>query len=313
MNNVKILHAIPSPRNNIPAVLKYQKKLPFDRIIPKYMREVDAYYVVRDYFLNHSEYTHLAIGTDDIVVKPEHIQQLHEDLKQTDYPVLTGMMNVYQEDDQQVNLTPRNQIPTLLWATRVYRWIYRKDLTQYTTGGPIFQVGFSGFPLMVIRRDVVEKIPFANDAAINEVMYEKAGSLDVHFCHTCHQLGIPIFADTRVDMEHLRMEGTMQVGKKELVVTLIKNKQSLDYTVSWQTKPLKEIMILVREGIAECMKCGAIAKGTTFQDACDKLDHAVGMIRNKPCPGGTIHVTWNGYKIDPIDLNVKIPLLKTLK
>lgn len=314
-SRINILHAIPSPRDNIPQVLHFQKDLPYDRLLPKFMREVDAYYLIREYFLEHEEYTHLAIGTDDIIVRPDHILQLANDLAEKDYPVLTGIMNVYQEDVQEINITPKDQIPSIRWNDRVYRWIYRIDLPSYTHEGkqPIIQVGFSGFPLMVIRRDVMEKIHFANDSSTNNIPYPMGGSMDVHFCHNCYQLNIPIFADTRVDMMHLRMSGIMRVDKEAPEVVLWKGKTKQSFSVDWTQKKLNQITTLAKGGHASCSVCGAEADGENYQEACEKLDHAVGLVRNRPCRGGNKHVTWNGYNIQEPEQSVRVPILKRLK
>lgn len=279
------------------------------------MKEADAYFLIRDYFLNHAEYTHLAIGTDDIVVRPDHIQRLASVLAETDYPVLTGTMNVYQEDVQELNITPPDQIPSIVWADRVYRWIYRIDVPKYTKDGkqPIIQVGFSGFPLMVIRRDVVERIGFANDSATNNIPYPAGGSLDVHFCHACKQLNIPIFADTRVDMFHMRTSGTMQVGKQPPQVVIWKGKTKSSFGIEWTESKISQFLSVSKGGRASCSVCGAEAEGISYQNAVEKLDHAVGLIRNKPCPGGNKNVTWNGYKVIEPEMVVKVPILKRLK
>lgn len=205
------MHVIPSPRANIPQVLRYQRDLPFDRFIPYFMKEVDAYQLARNFFLEHEEYTHLAVGTDDIVVYPDHIKQLAKDLEEHDYHVLSGTMNVYQEDLQFLNICTKSV--SLRWHDRYYDWIPAKDIPKYTLNGPIIPVAFSGFPLMVIRRDVVEQIPFYSDAMYNDVPYKEGGSLDVQYCFNATRKGYGIYADTRVFMIHLRMAGKIRVGK----------------------------------------------------------------------------------------------------
>jgi hypothetical protein len=83
-----ILHTIPSPRANIGEVQRYQGILPFDKFIPYFMWEPGAYHVIREFFLEHTEYTHLMIGTDDIIVRPYHCLRIYKDLLEYDYPVI---------------------------------------------------------------------------------------------------------------------------------------------------------------------------------------------------------------------------------
>ena len=37
---------------------------------------------------------------------------------------------------------------------------------------------------------------------------------------------------------------------------------------------------------ARCEKCLIEAEGKTEKEAADKLDHAIGLTRSRPCPGG---------------------------
>jgi hypothetical protein len=67
----------------------------------------------------------------------------------------------------------------------------------------ILKVKFSGFPLMFIRRDVLDKIKFESDIEWNPDA-EKPEAFDVTFCYRCDQLSIPIYANTSVILHHLR-------------------------------------------------------------------------------------------------------------
>src|SRR4249920_4150187 len=49
--------------------------------------EVNAYKECRDFFLEHTEYTHMAILPDDLLVDVKHVDRLVEDLEQFDYDV----------------------------------------------------------------------------------------------------------------------------------------------------------------------------------------------------------------------------------
>jgi len=295
----KILHAIPSPRDNIQGVLDYQPDLPFDRFIPKFMPEVDAYHLVRDFFLENKQYTHLAIGTDDIVVKPEHMLALAADLEGKDYPVLTGVMNVYQEDHDLLNITPNGSIPSPIWAKRIYNWINKKEMYRYTANGtnPIIQVGFSGFPVMIIRRDVVERIPFESDAKYNPVPFPLGGSLDVQFCYSCHRMKIPIFCDTRVEMDHLRLSGQNRVGTaRPHAVHWVKDTQKI-YEIRYTEKLLVYDEDADKSGVLFCSFCEGEAEGASFKEAKEKLDHSVSRSRGIFCPAADGTLQWNGHDI----------------
>lgn len=204
---VNLLLAVPSPRD-IPEVLNEHPLLPCDIFVPKYYPEWQAYHHIREYFLSHKEYTHLGIACDDIVVKPQHIKRLVRDLELFDYEVMSGMMNVEEKDLEVLNITPTTNIVNPRHEERHYDWLNKKDVI----GKGIIKVGFSGFPLMVIRRNVVELIPFDSDGAYNGSDATSTGSLDVMFCKACHDRNIPIMVDTDVLLLHLRRHGTSRVG-----------------------------------------------------------------------------------------------------
>ena len=206
MTEINFLLCRGSPRSNIHDVEFFNKLLPCDRLMVRYIPEYQAYKIMRNYFLSHPEYTHMVLATDDIVVIPEHVIQLKKDLQTHDYPVLSGMMNVNQGDKINVNLSMR--IAAKERSFRTYYWINRNDLPVQS----IFQVEFSGFPLMAIRRDIVERFEFDADKILMGGKAENGASLDLVFCWKCKEVGIPIFADQRIDMRHLRKEGKFQIG-----------------------------------------------------------------------------------------------------
>lgn len=206
---VNLLFACPSPRD-IPQVLDEHPLLPCDVYVVKYEPEWQAYFQIREFFLGHKEYTHLAIACDDVVVKPNHIRRIIRDLELFDYEVMSGMMNVEQDDLETLNITPKENIVKPRHEERVYQWLKKKDVI----GKGIIEVGFSGFPLMVIRRNIVSEIPFDSDGAFNGGDVASAGSLDVVFCKACHDKGIPIMVDTDILLLHMRRSGVSYVGVK---------------------------------------------------------------------------------------------------
>ncbi len=206
---INLLLAVPSPRD-IPQVLNEHPLLPCDIYVVKYKPEWDAYFEIREFFLAHKEYTHLAVACDDVVVKPFHIKKIVRDLEESDYEVISGMMNVEQDDLVTMNITPKENVPDPVNDKRQYNW-YKKSEVE---GKGIIEVGFSGFPLLVIRRNIVEIIPFDSDGGWNGLDNRSRGSLDVAFCYHCYEKGIKIMCDTDVVLLHLRREGISFVGKK---------------------------------------------------------------------------------------------------
>ena len=213
MPKLKILLGRGSPRSNIKEVEKWNESLPCDKIIPRYFLEWPAYQLMRNFFLRHKEYTHLVLATDDIVVTPEHILQLQEDIEKFDYSVLSGVMNV-EKNNRRIDPDALNISMTIAQKDRrfrAYEWIKIHELPDKD----IFQVMFSGFPLMAIRRDIIEITNFDADRVFEGKPSHNGASLDLVFCWHCKEKNIPIMVDKRIMMNHKRKAGEMMINKKD--------------------------------------------------------------------------------------------------
>lgn len=203
---------MPSPRD-IPQVLEAWKKLDHDQLHVKYHKEYDAYKKIRDFFLEHSEYTHLAICPDDLVITPKDLEILAKDLQGFNFPVLSGICNVGLNPealDYLAVITTDHPLPSKDSERRHFEWAKESDL-EFT----ITRVNFSGFPLFIIRRDIVERFEFDSQGKIEGKEPNSVGNLDVIFAWNCHENKIPIFVDKRAKMLHLRGYHELRVGKDD--------------------------------------------------------------------------------------------------
>jgi hypothetical protein len=198
---INILLGIPSPRD-IPQVLEQQDKLPIDKLIIKYYHEWTAYQHMRTQFLRLKEYTHLVIASDDLIVKPENVLKLINELEKKDYPVFGGVCSINGDDLNTINIIRVENMPTL--NERHYEFIKRKTMSG------INQVGYAGFPLMAIRRDLIERFDFDSQSKLEGGDPDYTGNLDLIFCLRCKENNIPIFVDTDNYMVHLRGHGQIK-------------------------------------------------------------------------------------------------------
>ena len=207
-----------SPRSNIDEVENENPHImkECDILNIRYCFEFDAYKWARDYFLNNKEYDYLLIATDDIIVKPEHIIQLKEDINDFKFAVISGMMNVDEIDYPNGNLNICSVLALKDKKLRQYDWL---DITRLPKDD-IFLVKFSGFPLMAIRRDIVEMFPFATDSIFKGKGMQFGASLDFVFCWYCHEYNVPIYVDKRIFMHHLRNHGKHQAGERKKEIWL---------------------------------------------------------------------------------------------
>lgn len=214
---IKLLLAVTCPRDNIEEVSKQWPELPCDKLLIKFLPEYQVYGIMRNYFLyEDGDWTHLVISSDDLVVKKENIEWLLEVLEQQDLPVVSGVCNIDETDFDLLNITPPHNIPEAKtpYLERKYEFMRDSQINQNNLDHQLVRVGFSGFPLMAIRRDIIEKIPFETDAEAMQKPIEYGQSTDLIFCYRCMEEGIPIYADTKNFMKHLRLSGEIQVGKK---------------------------------------------------------------------------------------------------
>lgn len=157
------LICIPSPRN-IKVVADCHDNLEnYDRLwMKENFDELQAYQILRNYFLEHKEYTHFVITPDDLLIPIKTFEKLVDDLKRKDYPVLSGVCNFNCERfktyelDLVVDANHKNGVDYLLQNEVPHFKHYAK--TGQIKG--IRKVAFAGFSLTFIRRDIVEKIPF---------------------------------------------------------------------------------------------------------------------------------------------------------
>lgn len=196
----------PSPRD-IPEVYEELKLTGHDRLYAKYYPEKIAYRLLQKWFLDHEDYTHLVICPDDLIIKKEHLDRLISVLREYDYPVLSGVCNVDQGANKDfLNVTynlphPTRSVPEkkqVGW--RHYHWVHKNTVFPNI----IHPFLFSGFAAMFLRRDVVQRYRFTDDARQNGTPSLITGAIDVMFANVCAIEGIPQMVDTSVRMEHLK-------------------------------------------------------------------------------------------------------------
>jgi hypothetical protein len=185
---VRPMLGIPSPRDLPDFLMAMAYFCEAPRLWAKYYTEMFAYQNIRNYFLKHTDYTHLVICPDDLLITPGAFNLLRRDLEEEpkDYPVLAGICNAKYGDDR---VACRDTLGGGFISNEQL-----DDLRREQGGDPIVRVRHEGFALSFIRRDIVEKVPFGS-------IYTTA--IDHHFSLMCYKLKIPIHVDTRARLIHL--------------------------------------------------------------------------------------------------------------
>lgn len=214
---------------DIPEVLDNLKEIPCDKLYINYYAYPFPHRAARDYFLAHEEYTHLCIVTNDLVVTLKNYRKMIDNVY--NYPfldVLCGVCNVDQDQESEYwNICP--DLPPL--GSMDYHW-YKSSLRDYLKGA-IIRVAFAGFPFMCVARHVIQGLMLRPGRPGYDGcdLFGKDGfAADNWFCHALWDIHVPIYCDTSIEMEHLRYQYEMQVGKKEPNCELHRDSQILNVT-----------------------------------------------------------------------------------
>lgn len=193
------LIASPSPRD-IPQFEAGLDTIEYDKLLVKYHHPKRAYKIIRDYFLDN-DYTHLVLHPDDLIADVTHFDKLLANCN--DYPVLSGICNVDVDSSPYLLAADITALPNPIRDLRRYTFVPKSR-----NPNRIVKAYWAGFPFMFIQREVVEKIPFEDDTRYNlNDTHNQGWAFDVTFCYSCSKLGIPIYVDFSVFMNHLKGAG----------------------------------------------------------------------------------------------------------
>jgi hypothetical protein len=178
----------------------------------KYFPIKEAMMRLRDYFLAYKEYTHFIYAADDLVIRPLHIECLKKSLDIKDRPYIAGVCNVDLDEHKDYLAITRNlphpakNLPSQL-GWRWYHWYHKDEVEK-----GLMRVWHSGNACAILRRDIVEQIPFEDDRLFNisEVIQEH-GSIDVMYSNTLAKMEIQQVVDTDCRMLHMRNYGKIDI------------------------------------------------------------------------------------------------------
>jgi hypothetical protein len=174
-----------------------------DKLLVKYHNSDEAYSIIRNFFLEHKEYTHLLIYAEDVLATPDVVKLLIMDARLLNYPVVTGWLN-YDFKRNWVAISTKDLSKTKVTIAEQYYFLKPTDMLFYDN--PLMEVTFTGMPLTLIRRDVVEKTTFKPYSYVYDNLlgtFMRLGTMfDLQFCLECRRLSIPIILDKRVFTVH---------------------------------------------------------------------------------------------------------------
>jgi GT2 family glycosyltransferase len=174
-----------------------------DKLLVKYYDQEEAFQIIRKFFLEHKEYTHLLIYAEDVLATPDAVKLLIKDAEEYNYPVVTGWCNFDFKRDW-IAISTKDLSKARIMFAEQYGFLQPDSMLFYDD--PFETVTFTGMPLTLIRRDVVEKVTFKPYAYSYDnvlgVFMRRGTMFDLQFCLECRRLGIPIILDKRVFAVH---------------------------------------------------------------------------------------------------------------
>jgi len=183
-----------------------------DKLAVKYCMKHDADEIAVKYFLSHSEYDYLLISSDDVYGTPDHIRTLLRDVEEHDYPIMSGW-NDYGKGLAALSVSSADR--TAIQAKKItyasYNFVTLSQLITAQFGYPIIKAWFVGLPLTMIRRDILQKVPFRPFMYLKDQycvtkrsQVQGRGIMqDLQFALDCEKNNIPIMVDLRVFLLHL--------------------------------------------------------------------------------------------------------------
>lgn len=248
-NLVNLLILNPSPRHIKIFEAKLQKlNSKYDILrIKNDFDEKHAYNSGREWFLQHPEYTHLAILPDDLLIDTKHVGKLVQDLQEFDYDVLSGISNFalstanffnkmtaidykkYEAVDQ-LKKTGRFDYFKHIMTRAEYKQI-KEDMKNKPNR--IIRVALSNFPFTIAKRHVIEKIVFDSNLM----------GVDTAFFQSCIINNIATYADLDVESWHIKgIENNKQM-KESIIMAFDKNISTRVHYVE-SNKPEREEVFL---------------------------------------------------------------------
>jgi len=191
--------AITCSARNIP-ICEYwrNRNNKYDHLIVKHYPLSEALNLARNFFLKHSEYTHLLIWAEDVIANTEHAKLLEEDYETYKYKVISGYSTI-SFTDEHINITQKDLSKEYIYTREQYNLFRMSQVIYQTIEYPIIKVFFQGHSLSLIERSVVEKIPFRHYKIVNDMGVMQ----DLQFAIDLHKNNIPQYVDLRVYVPHL--------------------------------------------------------------------------------------------------------------
>jgi len=200
---LKMLVAIPSPRdiqsfNDAVKNCLYD----YDKLWVKHISEEQKpYTIIRNYFLEHNYYSHLAILPDDVIIHRHGIEKLVSNVMsdRSKYKVMMGIFNC---DIGSPFVGCCMNLPSLSRMGREHNFLWRVQVE----GKGILQVAWAGTPFAILDGRLLRDgiVSLKNDAEATGKPNMSGCCQDVVLANELAQHKIPLYIDSEALFLHLK-------------------------------------------------------------------------------------------------------------
>ena len=209
-----------------------------DKLLVRFHLHHEADDVAMRFFNEHKEYDSMIVSSDDVLGTPDNVRMLLEDEEKNNFPVVSGWCNVLIDKPwAAVSMGANRQaIRTKVVRFEDYNFITVHDIILAKYGYPYFKAWFTGMPLTLIKREVLEKFPlrpfrmhrdpichYALDKDIREGRKARGVMQDFQFACDCAVNKVPITIDARIFLLHFGFMGLyLKIGEMPRSVEFVK-------------------------------------------------------------------------------------------
>jgi hypothetical protein len=194
-----------------PEVRKAVDALRIDKIIFEYFPFPKTFELVGEFVKSHHKnYTHIIIAPSDIIITPENLSTLLEDIKKYPDNPVCGVANVGTVKNKD-DLSVCREIPESV--NHPHLWVNKDEIFTEK----YLKVGFAGFPLQAIPMKLAKKF----DWSVNydtEYPRDEGIPIDYRFSKWCLNHDIPIIANMHNRIHHHKPYGVNPTGKRMRII-----------------------------------------------------------------------------------------------
>ena len=196
----------------LPEVRKAVDELRIDKIIFEYFPYPKTFELVGEFVKSHhKDYTHIIMAPPDIVITPENLNTLLNDIKEYPNNPICGVANVSLKKRHDNDLCVCRNLPKSI--AHPHLWVHKNEIFTEK----YLKVGFAGFPLQSIPMKLAKKFDWSLNYDTDTPRPEGI-PIDYRFSKWCLDNHISIMANMHNIIYHHKPFGVNPGGKRMKII-----------------------------------------------------------------------------------------------